>query len=680
MPAQIQQEAVAWFQKRVTDRFTDEAAAKIEADAAGKPGAGADYILDTMLPGGPLGRTGLLIVEGPSGLAEAAQDFAQRRGWGSASNGQARRSATRALMEMGIATDNIIMRELLKPSDAITAQGQAIRQATWSDAVAVGEAGFNPGSDDGEPWPALSPLNVAAAAVPQPKIEWVPPVYRQWVADVQRWMSCPLDFLIVALYAMVGSIIGARLAIRPRGYDDEWAEVANLWGLIIAKAGALKTPAIKEVLKPLERLNAKAHAAFTEETKVYRAKEEAHKGIVSGLKRSTANQLANGNIEPKHTTGAVSGNPLDIVDTDALEKAILSAPNAPVLRRHIVRAVGSGVRLIKILSENPQGVLSVQDEMVSTMHALSTANDPAQRSVWLQSWNGSGPVEYESETQGVLRAENGCMAVLGGAQPKALLAYLAKADAAGDAHDGLIQRFGMMAWPVPVKWVRPTGRRSVEAREAAYAAVEALAVADLAAIGAKVEEGEIPWLPYTDEGRKTFEAWENAHRDRASEADALDSHFSKYPTLVNGLALIYALSSFLPTRTTPWQMMRGVDAEAARVAVEMSAYFEAHARKFYAAGSSRVGAAVRLAEVILEGKPVGGMTIAAIVRMGWSGLTEDDDVERAVNTLADHGWLRLKSTRRAGKGGHTALKIELRPNIAAEGKVIYPTAAGAADK
>ena len=46
--------------------------------------------------------------------------------------------------------------------------------------------------------------------------------------------------------------------IRPKRHDD-WTVVPNLWGAIVARPGMLKTPALREVLKPLRNLAAKAH-------------------------------------------------------------------------------------------------------------------------------------------------------------------------------------------------------------------------------------------------------------------------------------------------------------------------------------------------------------------------------------------------------------------------------------
>ncbi len=50
-----------------------------------------------------------------------------------------------------------------------------------------------------------------------------------------------------------GSVIGRQCGVRPKRYDD-WEVVANLWGLAIGPPGIMKTPAIKEGLRPLRRL------------------------------------------------------------------------------------------------------------------------------------------------------------------------------------------------------------------------------------------------------------------------------------------------------------------------------------------------------------------------------------------------------------------------------------------
>ena len=56
---------------------------------------------------------------------------------------------------------------------------------------------------------------------------------------------------------MTNTEFGRRVGIRPKRYDD-WVVVPNLWGLVVGPPGLLKTPMLREILKPLMRLAARA--------------------------------------------------------------------------------------------------------------------------------------------------------------------------------------------------------------------------------------------------------------------------------------------------------------------------------------------------------------------------------------------------------------------------------------
>jgi hypothetical protein len=61
----------------------------------------------------------------------------------------------------------------------------------------------------------------AEALLPQP--------LRDWVLDKADRMPCPPDYIAAAAVVELGSVIGARCAIRPKSRDD-WEVVPNLWG------------------------------------------------------------------------------------------------------------------------------------------------------------------------------------------------------------------------------------------------------------------------------------------------------------------------------------------------------------------------------------------------------------------------------------------------------------------
>ena len=83
--------------------------------------------------------------------------------------------------------------------------------------------------------------------------ELLPEALRGWVADIADRMQCPPDFTAVGAVVALSSLVGARAVVKPKARDD-WAVTPNLWGAIVGRPGVMKSPALSEVLKPLQRL------------------------------------------------------------------------------------------------------------------------------------------------------------------------------------------------------------------------------------------------------------------------------------------------------------------------------------------------------------------------------------------------------------------------------------------
>lgn len=101
-----------------------------------------------------------------------------------------------------------------------------------------------------KPIPSLSPVE------PFTK-EMLPELLRGWAVDVSERMQTPLDYAGVASMIGLAAVVGRQLAIRPEEKTD-WAVVPNLWGDIVGRPGVLKSPAIREALRPLRRLEGQA--------------------------------------------------------------------------------------------------------------------------------------------------------------------------------------------------------------------------------------------------------------------------------------------------------------------------------------------------------------------------------------------------------------------------------------
>ena len=83
--------------------------------------------------------------------------------------------------------------------------------------------------------------------------ELLPSTFRPWIVDISERLQCPPDFPAAAAMVAVGVIVGRKVGIRPKRQDD-WLVVPNLWGAVIGRPSVMKSPALREPLKVLMRL------------------------------------------------------------------------------------------------------------------------------------------------------------------------------------------------------------------------------------------------------------------------------------------------------------------------------------------------------------------------------------------------------------------------------------------
>ena len=125
-------------------------------------------------------------------------------------------------------------------------------------------------------WPDPQPISAPLLPVtPFDAPTLLPNVLQEWVSDIADRMPCPPDFVAAAAVVALGSVIGARCAIKPKQKDD-WMIVPNLWGAIVGSPSAKKSPAISEALKPLDRLAVMATDAYEKDKRLFETAEIVH--------------------------------------------------------------------------------------------------------------------------------------------------------------------------------------------------------------------------------------------------------------------------------------------------------------------------------------------------------------------------------------------------------------------
>jgi hypothetical protein len=117
-------------------------------------------------------------------------------------------------------------------------------------------------------WPTPKPLPAGLVPVEEFDLDFLPQSVAPWVGDTAERMQCPADFVGVSAIVGLGSVVGRRLGVRPQQKTD-WTEVPNMWGCVIGRPGALKSPAMTEALKPLQHLDHQAQKANEAAMKKY---------------------------------------------------------------------------------------------------------------------------------------------------------------------------------------------------------------------------------------------------------------------------------------------------------------------------------------------------------------------------------------------------------------------------
>lgn len=428
-------------------------------------------------------------------------------------------------------------------------------------------------------WPEFLPVS---ASPPVAKLEplMLPASLASWICDVAERQDVPLEFPAVPALVSASAFIGRRVGVAPKARDD-WTEIANLYGMVVAHSGAGKSPAETEALAPYRAI---ADAA-----------EAAHKG---------------------------EGPPPRYLAGDATVEAL-------------------GVRLGEIT--DGRALLVVRSELAGLLGTFKRQGRESDRAFYLEAWEGNVWHRVDRigrEPVGVRL----CLSLYGGIQPGALAQHIAAAKDGGSGADGLLQRFGLAVYPDPLRTYQPSDRRpDLAARGRADRAFGRLAGLDAERLGARpAAPGKVPALRFSPDAQGLFTEWHDAHalrvrRNDAAHSEAFVSHLSKYRGLVPSLALIFHLLDLEADRS------EGIDRLSTERAIAMMKCLEHHAAKIYGEGQHHASQrAVTLAEMIDNGEIQDRASLRDVYRRQRTGIRGRADALAAARELEARGWLRLE--------------------------------------
>ncbi|WP_309720273.1 DUF3987 domain-containing protein [Armatimonas sp.] len=475
---------------------------------------------------------------------------------------------------------------------------------------------------------STAPRSLSVELLPVPVLEssLLPPTLRDWVFDAAERVGCPPEFVATPAIISLGSVLGRKIGIRPKQLDA-WVVVANLWGAVVGRPGALKTPGTSEALKPIQQLEAQAREAHKElmqeweidallrKTEAEKAKDELKRGkaLDEGKKRELAARA---------------------LDTEMEEE--------PTCRRFVVNDV-TLEKLGELLKENPNGLLQYRDELMGFFRTLERQGRESDRAFFLEAWNGTGSFVYDRIGRGTVFLPAMCVSLFGTIQPGPLASFLRHA-VTGESSDGFVSRLQLLVWPDSIRYRHVDRSPNKTARHRVSELFDRLDALTPESVGAVVEEGELPYLRFDPDAQNFFNAWRERLEERLTsdeETPLFIEHLSKYRSLLPSLALLFHLSE----NTGP------VSLAAIHLASQWCDFLEAHARRVYqcvADGGSDL--AERLGGRVKASLP-NPFTQRDVVRKGWAGLSRPDEIDNAIGILEDRGWVKRVEVQSLGEDG-----------------------------
>lgn len=476
-------------------------------------------------------------------------------------------------------------------------------------------------------WPDPMPLPDTLPLVSPFDFDLLPNTLRPWIQDIAERVQCPPDFPAVGAMISLAAVVGRKIGIRPKRQDD-WLEVPNLWGAIVGRPGVMKSPALRESMRPLGRLEAQAREGYEEDHAVWQRARELHK-VKSEANRAEALKAFK-NKKP--------------VDADALAGDF--AEDEPQARRYVVNDC-SVEALGVILQGNPNGTLAYRDELIGLLKSLDKEGNEGARGFFLSAWSGIDPYTFDRIGRGLnMRIGACCLSLLGSIQPSIIGGYLRQAVISGGG-DGLLSRFQLLVWPdIAGEWRDVDRWPDTEAKATAYATFERLDSLNPAGIGATIEEGSVPYLRFDSEAQALFSEWRRdfEHRIRSgNDHAAFESHLSKYRKLVPALALLIHLAD----NDKP---VAAIGETALLKALAWADYLESHARRAYASVTQAEAESARaLLHRIRRGEVSNPFVPRDVYLKHWAHLSKPEEVHEAVQLLGDLDYLRKEEQFTGGR-------------------------------
>jgi hypothetical protein len=476
-------------------------------------------------------------------------------------------------------------------------------------------------SADKDGWGIAQPLPNSLRKVKALDVNCLPSTIRAAVSDIAERLSCPVDYVATSLLVGAGAIVGNRVGILPKQFDDTWKVYPALWGGIVGPPGSMKTPVQQETMKPLYHIEEQESIAYASAVATYQAAKKQYDKDLAAYKAGKLKAIPVEPVEPK--------KPRLIVNDTTYQ------------------ALG------EILAANPKGVLVHGDELSGLLHSLDTAGQEAARGFYLSAWGGSGSYTFDRIGRGSIRLKHYAVSVFGGFQPDKIKHYVQMAQSGSSQNDGLLQRFQLLVWPDLDEKYQFVDRSPDQAALGAMNSAM-LNLRSAGKSGQLITHGSY-LLHFDAQAQAGFNEWYVVNEEWLRSKDigpAEQSHFSKYRSLAPGLALLFHL-------------LEGHDGDVCFDclvgALRFAGYLKSHAKRVYGAVHGADGTSAHaLVGRLVKGELPSGFTLRSVYTKGWRDLSNKDKVKQGLDQLVELGWLKERHVETGGRG---TVEYDINPYI-----------------
>ncbi|MBA6257447.1 MULTISPECIES: YfjI family protein [unclassified Colwellia] len=451
---------------------------------------------------------------------------------------------------------------------------------------------------------------------------------KSFVRDTAERHQSPPDFLAVAALGALAAVLGNKVHICPKQHDN-WKVTPNLWALIIGPPSAMKTPSIKEAVKPLTNIEKGYQELHAEEQLKFKVDSSVAKISIKAAEARAFNLLKGKEEDKKSQAEEIIAE----ANTDEVEP--------PTLKRIVINDT-TIEKLGDLLAQNRNGLLLVRDEISGLLSKLAKEEYQTDRAFYLECFDGDATYKVDRIMRGTIIIENCTLSLIGGIQPSKL-APLIRGAANGTSDDGLIQRLQLAVWPDQIKNWQWRDKKPDESAWQAYKA----SFTSLHNYNPVIKAHH-----FSDEAQQLFITWmeEIQRKARNDETSAImSSYLMKLPKSITAIALIFHIIKTNKDSSTA-QPSNQVSVEAIAMALDWADYLISHANRIYSWANNF---SIEIAKLIYKRRKKLPVPFKArdITNTGWSGVGSTKDIYEALELLVDHNYLTEQQSVIGASGG-----------------------------